>query len=113
MVKSSPKEAANKGKMADVGHLVGALEDRVNLLFDPVLMVRFISGAAIVTIFLQMAVKGEWNVPVYQIVINFVSLMYFSIASFTFFWKKLFPNDTPPDVIVPVKTDNNYGTLTK
>lgn len=68
---------------------------------------------AIVTIFLQMAVKGEWNVPVYQIVINFVSLMYFSIASFTFFWKKLFPNDTPPDVIVPVKTDNNYGTLTK
>lgn len=41
------KEAANKGKMADVGHLVGALEDRVNLLFDPVLMVRFISGVAI------------------------------------------------------------------
>ena len=33
--------------MADVGHLVGALEDRVNLLFDPVLMVRFISGVAI------------------------------------------------------------------
>ena len=33
--------------MCEVGHLVGALEDRVNLLFDPVLMVRFISGVAI------------------------------------------------------------------
>lgn len=41
------KENVNKGKLADVGHLIGALEDRVNLLFDPVLMVRFISGIAI------------------------------------------------------------------
>lgn len=41
------KDNVNKGKLADVGHLIGALEDRVNLLFDPVLMVRFISGIAI------------------------------------------------------------------
>lgn len=41
------KEATNKGKLSDVGHLIGVLEDRVNLLFDPVLMVRFISGIAI------------------------------------------------------------------
>lgn len=41
------KEAVNKSKLADVGHLIGALEDRVNLLYDPVLMVRFISGIAI------------------------------------------------------------------
>ena len=27
--------------------MIGALEDRVNLLFDPVLMVRFISGISI------------------------------------------------------------------
>lgn len=41
------KEAVNKNKLSDVGHLIGALEDRVNLLYDPVLMVRFISGIAI------------------------------------------------------------------
>ncbi len=41
------KEATDRGKVSEVGHLIGALEDRVNLLFDPVLMVRFISGIAI------------------------------------------------------------------
>jgi len=66
-----------------------------------------------VTIFLQMAVSGKWDVPVYQILINFVALMYFSIGSFSLFWKKLFPNDAPPDVIVPIKPDMNYGTLTE
>ena len=67
---------------------------------------------AIITVAIQMGIKGAWDLPLWQILLNVVSLMYFSIASFTFFWKKLFPNDTPPDIGVPITPDIN-ATLTR
>ena len=66
---------------------------------------------AILTIFIQMGIKGEWNVPWYQIIINVIVLLYASIGAFYGFWKKLFPNDTPPNIIVPITPDQNKNTV--
>lgn len=41
------KSTVDNKKISDLGKLIGALEDRVNLLYDPVLMLRFICGIAI------------------------------------------------------------------
>lgn len=74
-------------------------------------------GFALVTVAIQMGVNGQWGMPElalpwWQIGINFISLLYISITSFKGFWKQFFPNDTPPDIGVPIKEDVNYKTLT-
>jgi hypothetical protein len=93
----------------------------IELFFKNVHKTAKIVIVALVTLamtFLQMGINGKWGLPelplpVYQIIINFFVLMYLSIGSFQGFWKKFFPNDTPPDIGVPIKEDNNYKTLTE
>lgn len=59
---SLAETCVNEGKISDLGHLVGLLKERVDLLFDPVLMVQFISGIAIRED--QIDTAQIWNVEI-------------------------------------------------